>query len=163
PRRNAWRSSSISRRHDAGRRRPGRPAGRDGTGPRRDTITRRIRSAPDPRGPPPVGKLISVIIPAYNEERYLPQTLEHLHRAMDCLGEGHDEKVEVIVVDNASTDRTAEVAIAAGARVVPVPEHNIGRVRNAGALAASGDLLIFLDADTLIPDTLLSRVALAMG
>jgi glycosyltransferase involved in cell wall biosynthesis len=106
-----------------------------------------------------MGRAISVIIPAYNEERYLPRTLEHLHRAKDEVGASHDAHVEIIVVDNASTDRTADIAMASGARVVPVPEHNIARVRNAGALAASGDLFVFLDADTLIPDTLLSRIA----
>jgi glycosyltransferase involved in cell wall biosynthesis len=81
----------------------------------------------------------------------LPVTLEHLSRASDRLGVCRDEEVEVIVVDNASTDRTAEIALASGARVVPVPEHNIGRVRNAGASAAAGDLLVFLDADTVVP------------
>jgi glycosyltransferase involved in cell wall biosynthesis len=111
---------------------------------------------------PFMGKAISVIIPAYNEERYLPRTLEHVHRAQDHLGASHDDHVEIIVVDNASTDRTADIAMASGARVVPVPEHNIARVRNAGALAASGDLFVFLDADTLIPNTLLSRVASVM-
>jgi glycosyltransferase involved in cell wall biosynthesis len=102
---------------------------------------------------------ISVVIPAYNEESYLPRTLEHLHRANDDLTASRNEHVEIVVVDNASTDRTAEIAIASGARVVRVPEHNIARVRNAGAAAASGDVLMFLDADTLIPQTLLNRVA----
>ena len=105
-----------------------------------------------------MGKAISVIIPAFNEERYLPLTLEHLRRASDHLRACRDEEVEVIVVDNASTDRTAEIALASGARVIPVPEHNIGRVRNAGASAATGDLLVFLDADTVVPEKLLSRV-----
>ncbi len=109
-----------------------------------------------------MAKAISVIIPAFNEELYLPRTLEHLHRAIDHLGASHDGQVEVIVVDNASTDRTADVAVASGATVVPVPEHNIGRVRNAGACAASGDLLVFLDADTLIPESLLIRIVQVM-
>jgi glycosyltransferase involved in cell wall biosynthesis len=116
----------------------------------------------DSRRVPPVGKAISIIIPAFNEERYLPLTLEHLRRASDHLAACHDEEVEVIVVDNASTDRTAEIALASGARVVPVPEHNIGRVRNAGASAATGDLLVFLDADTVVPKVLLSRVVEVM-
>lgn len=103
--------------------------------------------------------MLSVIIPAFNEERYLPRTLEHLRRAADHLG----SDVEVIVADNASTDRTAEIASGSGARVVPVPEHNIGRARNAGASAAAGDVLVFLDADTLVPEGVLGRIAGLMG
>jgi glycosyltransferase involved in cell wall biosynthesis len=102
---------------------------------------------------------LSVIIPAFNEERYLPQTLARLHRAIAHLGAATKRPVEIIVVDNASTDRTAEIAIAAGARVILVPEHNIARVRNAGAASASGHLFVFLDADTLIPEALLGRIA----
>jgi glycosyltransferase involved in cell wall biosynthesis len=109
-----------------------------------------------------VGKAISVVIPAFNEERYLPLTLMHLNRARDQLGTSHDVQVEVIVVDNASTDSTAAVASALGACVVPVPEHNIARVRNGGASAASGNLLIFLDADTLVPESLLTRIVQVM-
>ena len=105
---------------------------------------------------------ISVVIPAFNEERFLPETLEHLRRAEAHLGTGPGRDVEVIIVDNASTDRTAEVALASGAKVVGVPEHNIGLVRNAGAKAATGDLLVFLDADTLIPEATLSRIVQEM-
>jgi glycosyltransferase involved in cell wall biosynthesis len=105
---------------------------------------------------------ISVIIPAFNEERFLPQTLEHLQLAEEHLGVVPDRDVEIIVVDNASSDRTVEIALAAGTRVIPIPEHNIARVRNAGASAATGDLLIFLDADTLVPGILLSRIVQVM-
>jgi glycosyltransferase involved in cell wall biosynthesis len=105
---------------------------------------------------------ISVVIPAYNEERFLPQTLERVHQAVKRLDAAPGRVIEVIVVDNASSDRTAEIALASGARVVPVPEHNIARVRNAGAGAASGELLIFLDADTLVPETVLSRIVQVM-
>jgi glycosyltransferase involved in cell wall biosynthesis len=105
---------------------------------------------------------ISVVIPAFNEERFLPQTLKHLRQAAEQLGAVSDRHVEIIVVDNASSDRTAEIALASGTRVIPVPEHNIARVRNAGAGAASGDLLIFLDADTLIPEILLCRIVQVM-
>lgn len=106
--------------------------------------------------------MLSVIIPAFNEERYLPQTLGHLRRAIEQLGVVADRDVETIVVDNAGLDRTAEIALASGAKVISVPEHNIARVRNAGASAASGDLLVFLDADTSIPESLLSRIAQVM-
>lgn len=106
--------------------------------------------------------MLSVIIPAFNEERYLPQTLAHLRRAIGHLGAEPGRGVEILVVDNASTDRTAEIAEASGAKVIHVPEHNIGRVRNAGAAAASGDVLVFLDADTTVPEDVLSRIVQAM-
>jgi glycosyltransferase involved in cell wall biosynthesis len=105
---------------------------------------------------------ISIIIPAFNEARFLPATLMHVRQAADYFGADSDRRVEIIVVDNASSDGTAEIAVAAGARVIQFPEHNIARVRNAGANAATGELLIFLDADTLIPEVALSRIAQAM-
>jgi glycosyltransferase involved in cell wall biosynthesis len=105
---------------------------------------------------------ISIIIPAFNEERFLPATLRHVHQAAEHLEVVPDRRVEIIVVDNASSDRTAEIALASGAKVIAVPEHNIAQVRNAGANAAAGDLLIFLDADTLIPEVALSRIVQAM-
>ena len=60
---------------------------------------------------------------------------------------------EVIVVDDSSTDRTAEIARAHGARVIPVQLRHIAAVRNAGAAAANGDIFIFVDADTIVNPT----------
>ena len=74
-----------------------------------------------------------------------------------------DAAVQILVVDNASTDRTAELAQDAGAAVVHEAEHNIARVRNAGAAIALHDVLVFLDADTLVPPELLLRIAQAMA
>lgn len=73
-------------------------------------------------------------------------TLRAIGTAADTTGTPY----EVIVVDDASTDRTAEIGAAAGARVVPIAARQIARARNAGAAAASGSTLIFVDADTLI-------------
>lgn len=101
---------------------------------------------------------LSVIIPAYNEERCLPETLRHIAAALGRL----DRRSEVIVVDNASEDRTSSVAEALGARVVRHAEHNISAVRNAGAAAAAGDLLVFIDADTLVPDSLFESIVAVM-
>ncbi len=97
----------------------------------------------------------SVIIPAYNEALWLPQTLQNLKEIMTAV----NVPGEVIVVDNNSSDHTAEIARTHGARVVFEAENQISRARNAGARIASGEALIFLDADTRIPEGLL-RTAL---
>ncbi len=86
----------------------------------------------------------SVIVPAYNEERQLARTLPAMREAMA----GTDLPGELIVVDNNSSDATAEVARRHGARVVFEPVNQIARARNAGAAAASSGQLIFVDADT---------------
>jgi glycosyltransferase involved in cell wall biosynthesis len=94
---------------------------------------------------------ISVIIPARNEERMLPQTLASAADAVEQAG----VNAEVIVVNDGSTDRTGEIALQQGARIVDVELHNIGAVRNAGARQAGGEFLFFLDADTqLTPQVL---------
>lgn len=101
---------------------------------------------------------ISIVIPAFNEERLLPETLaavENARAAWDSRGWSS----EVIVCDNRSTDATASVAAAAGARVVHEPVNQIGRARNTGAQAATGDWLLFLDADSLPTRALFAAVA----
>ena len=102
---------------------------------------------------------VSVVIPARDEEYELPATLQSVAAAAadcsDLIG-----GLEVIVVDDGSIDRTAAIAADAGARVVAVSLHNIGAVRNAGAAVATGDILVFLDADTRLPSATL-RAAVA--
>ena len=102
--------------------------------------------------------MISFIVPAHDEERLLGATLRAIDAAARAVGEPH----EVIVADDASTDRTAEVAAAHGARVVPVAHRQIAATRNAGARAASGDLLVFVDADTLVTDAAVRGAVAAM-
>ena len=91
----------------------------------------------------------SLIIPAYNEERYLPRLLDSVDAARANYKGGRNA-VEVIVADNASTDRTAEVAAARGCRVVRVENRVIAAARNGGARVATGDTLCFIDADSSI-------------
>ncbi len=105
---------------------------------------------------------LSVIIPAFNEANYLPETFLRLAAAERLFRSDSDAAVQIIVVDNGSTDRTPELAQSAGATVIHESERNIARVRNAGAAIAVHDVLIFLDADTLIPPELLLRIAKAM-
>jgi glycosyltransferase involved in cell wall biosynthesis len=101
---------------------------------------------------------ISVIIPAFDEERYLPATLQAVENSALLLRSRDGVNTEVIVVDNNSADATAKVARSLGARVVAESEHNIARVRNCGAATAQGKMLVFLDADTHIPTGLLQRI-----
>ena len=102
---------------------------------------------------------VSVIIPAYNEERYLPQTLKHIGQALSDVS----CRSEIIVVDNDSTDQTRRVAERFGAKVYRQSERNISKVRNTGAENSTGDILVFVDADTLVPSALFQTIAEAMS
>jgi glycosyltransferase involved in cell wall biosynthesis len=88
--------------------------------------------------------MVSFVIPAHNEESVLGATL----RALRAAAEGTPH--ELIVVDDASTDQTAAVARSWHATVVTVNLRKISAVRNAGAGVARGDVLIFVDADTVV-------------
>jgi glycosyltransferase involved in cell wall biosynthesis len=90
--------------------------------------------------------MISFIIPAYNEEHELSDTLAAIHDAASCAAQPH----EIIVVDDASTDATPEIASRAGAKVIPINRRQIAASRNAGGHAAQGEYLFFIDADTRI-------------
>ena len=91
----------------------------------------------------------SVIIPAYNEAEYLPRLLDSIEVAKSNYS-GGAEAVEVIVADNCSTDRTAEVAAARGAQVVRVEKRRIAAARNGGGHAACGEIVCFIDADSAL-------------
>ncbi|MDE2388995.1 MAG: glycosyltransferase [Betaproteobacteria bacterium] len=92
---------------------------------------------------------LSIVIPAFNEEQLILDCLHSIEESVKAnqkSGFTH----EVIVVDNNSTDKTAELATQAGAKVVFEPINQIGRARNTGAAAATGDWLLFVDADSLL-------------
>jgi glycosyltransferase involved in cell wall biosynthesis len=101
---------------------------------------------------------VSLIIPAYNEELLLGATLRALRDALTALG----VQAEFIVVDDGSTDRTAEIARGVGARVVSVHLRHIAAARNAGAKVAAGDVLVFVDADTIVPARVLGAALKAL-
>jgi glycosyltransferase involved in cell wall biosynthesis len=104
-----------------------------------------IRMAMEPR--------ISIVIPAYNEASYLPRSLDAVDNAKARYVRG-GQAIEVIVVDNASTDSTGQLAAEHGCRVVGEERRVIAAVRNAGAREARGAVLAFVDADTRIhPET----------
>jgi glycosyltransferase involved in cell wall biosynthesis len=101
---------------------------------------------------------VSIIIPAYNEEFLLGATIRALQEGVAA----QDVPAEIIVVDDGSTDRTADIAREHGARLVSVHVRHIAAARNAGARAAAGDVLVFVDADTIVPTTLLKRAVEAI-
>jgi glycosyltransferase involved in cell wall biosynthesis len=101
---------------------------------------------------------LSVIVPAYNEEALLPTTLPRIRLSLRAAS----VESEVIVVDNASEDSTAEIARDAGARVIFASTRNIAAVRNAGAAAAAGDVVVFIDADTMVPEHLFTAILQAL-
>ncbi len=102
--------------------------------------------------------MISLIVPAHNEEELLGRTLESLRQAAQASG----RSFEIIVVDDASTDSTGAVAAEHGATVVNVSLRQIGLVRNAGARAATGQILVFVDADTVVPPETIQAALLAL-
>ena len=101
---------------------------------------------------------ISVVVPAFNEQKLLADTLRSIQAARAAFAELGWES-ELIVCDNNSTDRTAELAKAEGAKVVFEPVNQIARARNTGAAGASGDWLIFVDADSQPSRALFADVA----
>lgn len=93
---------------------------------------------------PPV---VTVAIPAYNESAFLGNTLASVHQSFAAI---FPTTYEIVVCDNNSSDQTASIAGAAGARVVFEPHNQIAKARNTAARDARGKWLIFLDADTLL-------------
>jgi len=105
---------------------------------------------------------LSVVIPAYNEEKLITGTIEGLRVSLVDAGLAADG-FEIIVCDNASSDATARLAAAAGARVVFEPERQIARARNSGAARARAPWLLFLDADSWPDAPLMADLLAAMA
>ncbi|MEI6537166.1 MAG: glycosyltransferase [Verrucomicrobiaceae bacterium] len=101
---------------------------------------------------------LSIIVPAFNEERLIGESLRQIKAAMEVFTR-RGWATELIVCDNNSTDRTVELAQAAGAQVVFEPVNQIARARNAGAAAATGEWLVFVDADSHPSSELFADVA----
>ena len=102
--------------------------------------------------------MISFIVPAYNEEQCLAATLAALHSAGRALGEAY----EVVVADDGSTDQTAAIAVQTGAVLITAANRQIAATRNSRARAASGDYLIFVDADTVVNEAVVRAAVDAM-
>jgi glycosyltransferase involved in cell wall biosynthesis len=101
---------------------------------------------------------VSFIVPAFNEETLLPDTLRAIREAAAAI----QEACEIIVVDDASTDDTAGVAKSCGANVISVSCRHIAATRNAGARQARGQWLIFVDADTLVTPAVVQAAVSAL-
>src|SRR5438874_4235832 len=90
--------------------------------------------------------MTSFIIPAHNEQLELPATVDAIRAAASHA----TQRYEIIVIDDASTDGTAEIASRAGAKVIRINRRQIAAARNAGGRTAQGEYLFFVDADTRI-------------
>ena len=101
--------------------------------------------------------MLSFVIPAHDEEALVSRAIESIRRAATAVG----GTFEILVVDDASTDRTAAVARAAGAEVVSSDARQISRARNAGAALARGERLVFVDADTIVTEDVVRGVLAA--
>ena len=101
---------------------------------------------------------VSFIIPAHNEERWIGGCLSSIVTAAKHM----KELCEIIVVDDSSIDQTADIASKFGVSVVSVKHRQISATRNSGAKAASGDILVFIDADTLITETIVKQILAAI-
>lgn len=100
--------------------------------------------------------LVSVVIPAFNEGKFIGKTLASLAK------QDYSGKIEIIIVDNASTDRTAEIAKKFGAKVIFEPKKGPQYARQRGFEEASGELIASTDADNILPQKWLTRLTTEM-
>jgi glycosyltransferase involved in cell wall biosynthesis len=100
----------------------------------------------------------STVIPAHNEAKYLPSCLA----ALEAAAKRHGAVQEIIVVLNRCTDQTEQLARAHGARLVREDKRSIAAVRNAGARAACGDVLVTVDADSVVSEDLFAEIEAAL-
>lgn len=97
---------------------------------------------------------VSVVIPAHNEEEYIARCIESVRSAAEV----YNGRVEIIVVCNRCTDRTAEIAAALNARVLHNFDRCIAKVRNTGIFGAKGDIIVTIDADNRMTDGTIQEI-----
>ena len=115
-----------------------------------------------PLPPPPAGLRFSVVVPAHDEARVIAKSLAAIGRLEGARGPGgvpRPDGIDVIVVDDGSTDGTAEVAGAFPCRVIRQPQQGKAEALNAGIAVATGDVVVVLDADTVLAPDFLRRIA----
>ncbi|PEX50173.1 glycosyl transferase family 2, partial [Bacillus cereus] len=96
----------------------------------------------------------SIIIPAHNEEKYIRKCLDSIAKA----SETYKDQTEVIVVLNRCTDKTEEIAKSYNCITLKNNDKNLSKIRNTGAQIASGEMIITIDADTQMTESMLSNV-----
>lgn len=104
-------------------------------------------------------KSISVIVPAHNEEKYVARCI----RSIKAAAAVYSGQVEIIVVCNRCTDRTAEIAEKHGAKVIFNEDRCIAKVRNAGIFDAAGDIIVTIDCDNRMTKETLKEIAYLLG
>ena len=102
-------------------------------------------------------KYVSIIIPTFNEEKYLEPTLQGI------LNQDYDGQYEIIVSDSGSKDRTRDIAQKYTNKIITQEKRGIGVGRNAGAKEAKGEILIFVDADTILIYNTLTEIVKAFN
>jgi len=100
----------------------------------------------------------SVIIPAHNEERFLPECLNAIERAARF----HNAEIEIIVVLNRCTDGTGRIAEEHGAKTIIEDRRNLAAIRNAGVRESSYDIIVTVDADSLVSKNLFAEIERAL-
>src|SRR5581483_6291260 len=103
--------------------------------------------------------MLSFIVPAHNEQKVIGRTLTAIHEA----ARGVNQPYEIVVVDDASTDATAEIARKHKATILPVCHRQISATRNSGGRVARGEYLFFVDADTIITSDLVATALRRMA
>lgn len=96
----------------------------------------------------------SILIPARNEEKFLPSCLD----AIKAAAVPYPNQVEIIVALNRCTDRTEDIARQCGAKVVREDGRNLARIRNAAAKAATGEIIVTIDADSRMTGNMLVEI-----
>ena len=97
---------------------------------------------------------ISIVIPARNEEKFLPECLDAIQKASKHIR----ESIEIVVVLNRCTDATEAIAQSNGCKIVQDESKNLSHIRNSGIRAASGDWIITIDADSRMSEYMLAHV-----
>jgi glycosyltransferase involved in cell wall biosynthesis len=96
----------------------------------------------------------SVLIPARNEENFLPRCLDSIKAAATPF----PDQVEIVVALNRCTDRTEEIAVKCGAKVVREDGRNLAKIRNSAAKAATGEIIVTIDADSRMTSNMLMEI-----
>jgi glycosyltransferase involved in cell wall biosynthesis len=105
---------------------------------------------------------ISIVVPVYNEEEYLPALLDSVEEARERFI-FDPSLIEVIIADNGSTDNTLMIAAQRGCRTVHEDRRIIAAVRNTGARVAQGEILAFTDADNIIHQDTFNEIEKALA